>query len=62
MFCATAKGEKSPATQDFEKSTDRAVLIKAIKDVLQDTPPELAADIVDRVRGMHAVSPVEVDA
>ena len=32
MFCSIALGEKSPATQDFEKTTDRAVLIKGIKD------------------------------
>jgi len=32
LFCATAKGEKSPATQDFEKSTDRAALVKGLKD------------------------------
>ena len=39
MFCSTAKGEKSPATQDFEKSTDRAVLIKAIKDAFAYCDP-----------------------
>ena len=32
MFCANVLGEKSPAAQDFEKTTDRAVLIKGIKD------------------------------
>jgi len=32
MFCSSILGEKSPATQDFEKTTDRAALIKGIKD------------------------------
>ena len=31
-FCATAKGENSPATQDFEKTTEKAALVKAVKD------------------------------
>jgi uncharacterized damage-inducible protein DinB len=31
-ICATAKGEKSPATQDFEKVTEKAALVKAVKD------------------------------
>ena len=38
-FCATAKGEKSPATQQFEKSTDRAALVKAIKDAFAYCDP-----------------------
>jgi uncharacterized damage-inducible protein DinB len=32
MLCATAKGEKNPATQDFEKNTKKADLVKAVKD------------------------------
>lgn len=32
MICATAKGEKSPATQDFEKNTEKAALVKALND------------------------------
>jgi uncharacterized damage-inducible protein DinB len=39
VFCSTAKGEKSPATQDFEKNTERAVLIKAIKDAFAYCDP-----------------------
>src|SRR5262245_10003995 len=31
-ICATAKGEKSPATQDFEKNTEKAALVKALSD------------------------------
>lgn len=31
-ICATAKGEKSPATQDFEKTTEKAALVKGVKD------------------------------
>lgn len=31
-MCATAKGEKSPATQDFEKTTEKAALVQAVKD------------------------------
>ena len=31
-ICATAKGETSPLTQDFEKTTDKATLVKAVKD------------------------------
>ncbi len=34
MICATAKGEKSPATQDFEKTTEKAALVQALKDAL----------------------------
>ena len=32
MFCSIAKGEKSPAVQDFEKNTDRAAVVKGLKD------------------------------
>jgi len=38
-FCSTAKGEKSPATQDFEKSTDRAALVKGLKDAFAYCDP-----------------------
>jgi len=31
-ICATAKGEKSPAVQDFEKNTEKAALVKGLKD------------------------------
>jgi len=31
-ICATSKGEKSPAMQDFEKNTEKAALVKAVKD------------------------------
>jgi uncharacterized damage-inducible protein DinB len=34
FFCSQAKGEKSPATTNYEKTTDRAALIKALKDSL----------------------------
>jgi uncharacterized damage-inducible protein DinB len=34
MFCAVAKGEKSPAPQDFEKISEKAALVKAVKDAL----------------------------
>jgi uncharacterized damage-inducible protein DinB len=30
-ICATAKGEKSPNTEDFEKTTSKAALVAAIK-------------------------------
>jgi uncharacterized damage-inducible protein DinB len=32
MICSTAKGEKSPAVQDFEKNTEKAALVKGLKD------------------------------
>lgn len=32
MFCSTALGEKNPNSADFEKSTAKADLVKAIKD------------------------------
>ena len=34
FFCAQAKGEKSPGTQDYEKVTDKAALVKALNDAL----------------------------
>lgn len=39
MFCSVAKGEKSPATQDFEKTTDKAALVKGLKDALAYCDP-----------------------
>jgi len=39
MFCSVAKGEKSPATQDFEKTTDKAGLVKAVKDAFAYCDP-----------------------
>ena len=39
-FCSTAKGEKSPAVQDFEKNTDRAALVKALKDAFAYWSPD----------------------
>lgn len=38
-FCATAKGEKSPATQDFEKNTEKAALVRAVKDAFAYCDP-----------------------
>lgn len=32
LFCSTAKGENNPSTSDFEKTTSKAALVKAIKD------------------------------
>ncbi|MBI3982865.1 MAG: DinB family protein [Gemmatimonadetes bacterium] len=32
MFCSYAKGEKNPATSDFEKTTAKAALVQAVKD------------------------------
>lgn len=32
MICATAKGEKSPATGSYEKTTGKAALVKALND------------------------------
>jgi uncharacterized damage-inducible protein DinB len=34
FFCAQAKGEKSPGTQDYEKVADKASLVKALNDAL----------------------------
>ena len=38
------------STNEIVKAIDRDLreIIKAIKDVLQDTPPELSADIIDK--------------
>ena len=38
-ICSTAKGEKSPATQDFEKVTEKAALVKAVKDAFAYCDP-----------------------
>lgn len=32
FFCSTVKGEKDPHTADFEKTTGKAALVKALKD------------------------------
>jgi uncharacterized damage-inducible protein DinB len=32
LFCSTVKGEKSPATTDYEKATSKATLVQGIKD------------------------------
>src|SRR5690349_14443255 len=34
FFCSQAKGEKPPSTVDFEKTTDRAALVKGLNDSL----------------------------
>ena len=34
FFCSQAKGEKSPATANYEKATEKAVLVKALNDAL----------------------------
>ena len=34
FFCAQAKGEKAPMTTNFEKATDKAVLVKGVNDAL----------------------------
>jgi uncharacterized damage-inducible protein DinB len=34
FFCAQAKGEKSPGTQNYEKLTDKSALVKALNDSL----------------------------
>jgi uncharacterized damage-inducible protein DinB len=34
MFCSIALGEKSPATAQFEKVTDRAAVVKGLKDAM----------------------------
>src|SRR5439155_22650546 len=34
FFCSQAKGEQSPATADFEKATEKAALVKALRDSL----------------------------
>lgn len=33
-FCSQAKGEKSPATQNFERAADKATIAKGLKDSL----------------------------
>src|SRR5262245_22905344 len=35
FFCAQAKGEKSPGTTNYEKTTDRAALVKALNESLK---------------------------
>ena len=39
MICATAKGEKSPATEDFEKNVEKTRLVKALKDAFAYCDP-----------------------
>jgi uncharacterized damage-inducible protein DinB len=34
FFCSQAKGEKSPATANYESATDKAALVKALNDSL----------------------------
>ena len=34
FFCAQAKGEKSPATANYEKATDKAALVQGMHDAL----------------------------
>ena len=34
FFCSQAKGEKPPATQNYEKTIDKAALVKALNDSL----------------------------
>lgn len=34
FFCAQAKGERSPGTTNYEKTTDKAALVKALNDSL----------------------------
>lgn len=34
FFCAQAKGERSPSTENYERTTDKAALAKAVKDSL----------------------------
>jgi uncharacterized damage-inducible protein DinB len=34
IMCSQVKGEKSPATQNYEKVTDKAALVKALNDAL----------------------------
>jgi uncharacterized damage-inducible protein DinB len=34
FFCSQAKGEQSPSTADFEKTTEKAALVKALRDSL----------------------------
>ena len=39
MFCSVAKGEKSPATQDYEKTTEKAALVTALKEAFAYCDP-----------------------
>ncbi len=39
LMCATAKGEKRDMVQDFEKNTEKAALVKAIKDAFAYCDP-----------------------
>ena len=39
LMCATAKGEKRTMVQDFEKNTEKAALVKAIKDAMAYCDP-----------------------
>ena len=34
FFCSQARGEKPPSTQNYEKATDKATLVKALNDSL----------------------------
>jgi uncharacterized damage-inducible protein DinB len=34
FFCSQAKGERSPSTENFERATDKAALVKALSDSL----------------------------
>ena len=54
LFCATAKGEKSPATQSFEKSTDRAAVVKGLKDAFA------YCDAVYKMADASLTAPAEV--
>ena len=38
-MCATAKGEPSPAAQDYEKITEKAALVTAVKDAFAYCDP-----------------------
>jgi uncharacterized damage-inducible protein DinB len=38
-MCSTAKGEKAPAVQDFEKTTEKAALVKALNDAFAYCDP-----------------------
>jgi uncharacterized damage-inducible protein DinB len=39
LMCATAKGEKRSMVQDFEKNTEKAALVKALKDSMAYCDP-----------------------
>lgn len=58
MICAAARGEKSPGTQDFEKTTEKAALVKAVKDAFAYcdgafTMPDASFAPVDKLFGMQ---------